>query len=214
MRALLLAPLLAFACTKPEPPPPPPPAPVPEPVKVEPAPEPAVADCVDLTFTDGNQGTYTVAEGESHVKHHFAVPEGKDALVLTVTWPDPAWTFEVTAGVGECPHAGTTHAKSEGKGSARLFLPATQLGPETKTFTPAEVWFLHLGAKGEPAPAVGATQAYTMAGQACKIVVPPAPEDPLAGRPAPAGPAHDPVLKERPMSIKERKAEGKGKKAH
>lgn len=209
--ALFLAPLFFAACTTPEPPPAPvEPPPVPDPVKIEKPAEPAVADCVDLTFTDGTEGTYTViADADSHGKQHFTMPEGKDVLVLTATWPDAAWEMEVAAGVGGCPHSGTTHATVTANGAARVFLPASQLSAETTTFTTGETWFIHLNAKGEHA--AGETVAYTMGGQACALVKPAAePPPPVAGH---AAPDHAPVVKVPPTSIKDKKAQGTGKAA-
>jgi hypothetical protein len=176
------------------------------PVQVEVAPEPAVADCVDLTFTDGNTGTYTVVEGgESHEKHHFNMPEGKDALVLKVTWPDDTWTMDVAAGQGGCPHSGTTRATVTATKDARLFIPATQIS-ETGPFTAGEVWFLHLGATGTHA--AGEAEPYTMAGQACTIVKPEA----APAVPGPSEVKHSPPMKASPAeTIRERKAQGAGK---
>jgi hypothetical protein len=213
MRAVLaLLPLFAFDCTTPPAPPAPPvPPPLaePTPVKAEPTPEPAIADCMDLAFADGNAGTYTVVQGgESHVKHHFIMPEGKDALVMTATWSDPTWEMDMAAGIGGCPHAGTTHATVAATGSARIFLPSTQLSAETATFTAGETWFLHLGAKGDHP--TGANVTYTMTGQACTIVKP-KPEVPAPAL-APTGEKHSAPLKATPAeAIRARKAEGGGK---
>ncbi len=189
---LSLALVMLAACTQEapppvEPPPAPEPAPEPEPVKAEPVPEPAMGDCVDLTFTEGAEGTYALAaaeehdhEGEgheghdhgeaeksahgSHVKHHFEMPEGKDSLVLDVTAPD-GWTFEVAAGVGHCPHHGTKHGAVEGSGTMHLYVPASAVGEEVANFTAGETWYVHLANKEAPADATEA--ALTFAGKAC-----------------------------------------------
>jgi hypothetical protein len=145
------------------------PAPEPEPVKADPVVEPAMADCVDLTFAEGAEVSYgaaAAAEGEaeeqepgheghvhtsSHVKHHFEMPEGKDALVVDVTWPAETWTLDVTTGTGGCPHSGKTYASAEGAGAAHLYVPASALGDDVTSFEAGSGWFVHLASKGDAA---------------------------------------------------------------
>jgi hypothetical protein len=149
-----------------EPAPAPEPAPEPEPVKAEPVAEPAMGDCVDLTFTEGAEASFGSPAAEhdehepgheghvhngSHVKHHFEMPEGKDALVVDVTWPAETWTLDVTAGTGGCPHSGKTYASVEGAGTAHLYVPASALGEEATSFEAGSGWFVHLAHKGEAA---------------------------------------------------------------
>jgi len=170
--AILSAALLLLAACGEEAPAPAPvepaPEPVvdPEPVNADPVVEPIMGDCVDLTFTEGSEvafGTPAVEDeqhepgqeghvhNDSHVKHHFEMPEGKDALVVDVTWPAETWTLEVTAGTGSCPHSGKTHASIEGAGSAHLYVPVAALGDEVSSFEAGSSWFVHLATKGEPA---------------------------------------------------------------
>ncbi len=170
-------------------------APDPEPVEPEPVPvaepepereplpvvEPEMTDCVDLTFDEGAEGSYALpAEGEeghdTHVKHHFEMPEGKDALVLDLT-ADEAWTFEVAAGVGACPHHGVTHGTVEGSGAIHLYVPANKLGDDVEAFPAGEKWYVHLDHKSEHE--AGTEAKFTMAGKVCTAVVPEA----AAGRP-------------------------------
>lgn len=149
-----------------EPAPAPAPTPEPEPAKAEPVVEPVMSDCAELTFTEGASGSYTITEGgDDHVKHHFEMPEGKDALVVDVTWPDEAWTFDVAAGVGVCPHHGKTYGTVEGTGSAHLYVPASAVAEDATSFPMSESWYVHLGAKGEQA--VDASVAFTLAAKAC-----------------------------------------------
>jgi hypothetical protein len=154
----------------------PPPAPEPEPVV-----EPAMVDCVDLSFAEGAEAQFgaPVEEGEEHaheegahvhhgghVKHHFEMPEGKDALVVDVTWPNHAWNLEVTTGLGGCPHSGTTYATVAGLGSAHLYVPASALGEDVATFEAGSGWFVHLANKGSEA---AEPVAVSFAAKACVI---------------------------------------------
>ncbi len=191
---------------------PPAPAPVvePEPVAAAPVIEPAMADCVDVTFAEGAEAAYgaPAAEGEveehepgqeghvhtsSHVKHHFEMPEGKDALVVDVTWPAETWTLDVTAGTGGCPHSGKTYASTEGAGSAHLYVPVSALGDEVTSFEAGSGWFVHLANKGESAEPV--TVAF--AAKACVAVKV---EAEAAAAPAPSKVAA-PVIKPGPKTI-------------
>jgi len=172
MRPVILsAALLLLAACGEEAPAPAPVEPAPEPVvepepAAEPVAEPIMGDCVDLTFTEGAEVAFgtPAAEGEqhepgqeghvhneSHVKHHFEMPEGKDALVVDVTWPAETWTLDVTAGTGGCPHSGKTYASIEGAGSAHLYVPVAALGDEVSSFEAGSSWFVHLATKGEAA---------------------------------------------------------------
>jgi hypothetical protein len=152
----------------------PPPAAEPEP---EPVVEPAVVDCVDVTLSQGAEVQFGAAPAEGgehdeaghahhdgHVRNHFEMPEGKDALVVDVTWPDHAWTLEVTTGTGGCPHSGKTYATAEGIGSAHLYVPASALGDDVATFEAGSGWFVHLANKGE---AAAEPVAVNMVAKAC-----------------------------------------------
>jgi hypothetical protein len=169
--AILPLVLLLSACTQEPAAPAPAPEPAPEPpAAMEPAPEedvPSFERCESITFTEGAQGEYAITEGgDDHVKHHFEMPEGIDTLVVDVTWPDAEWSFEIAAGVGHCPHHGTTHMTVQGgPGHGHILLPVAKVSEELETFTAGETWYVHLASKGERE--VGAKATFAMDGKAC-----------------------------------------------
>ena len=198
-----------------EPAPAPEPAPEPEPVKAEPVVEPAMADCVDLTFSQGAEASFgtPAAEGEgeeheagheghvhngSHVKHHFEMPEGKDSLVVDVTWPAETWTLDVTAGTGGCPHSGKTYASAEGAGSAHLYVPASALGDDVTSFEAGSGWFVHLANKGE---AAAEAVTVTFAAKACVATKVEAAAEPVKAVPPVVKPGAPKALDRGPKAI-------------
>jgi hypothetical protein len=127
------------------------------------------ADCVPISWTDGNGGQYTVnSAADDHVKHHFRMPEGTARLVLTTTW-DTAWNMQAKAGTGECPHSGTAYADDyNATGSITLELFPGDVEEGAETFTADTLWFSHLELyMVADAPADGETAVYAMDGLAC-----------------------------------------------
>jgi len=128
-----------------------------------------LADCVPISWTDGNGGQYTVnSAGDDHVKHHFNMPENTARLVLTTTW-DTDWNMQVKAGIGGCPHSGTVYADDyNANGSITLEVFPGDVEEGATTFTAGTQWFNHIELyMVADAPADGETTVYAMDGLAC-----------------------------------------------
>ncbi len=134
----------------------------------------------------------------SHVKHHFEMPEGKDALVIDVT-SDPAWTFEVAAGVGHCPHHGTKHAAIEGAENINVYVPATVLGEDATSFVAGETWYVHLANTSEHE--AGTSAKFTMAAKACVAQAVEAAAEPVKAIPPVVKPGAPKAIERGPKAI-------------
>jgi hypothetical protein len=134
----------------------------------------------------------------THVKHHFEMPEGKDALVIDVT-SDPAWTFEVAAGVGHCPHHGVKHGAVEGAENISVYVPASVLGEDATSFVAGETWYVHLANVSEHE--AGTAAAFTMAAKACVATKVEAAAEPVKAVPPVVKPGAPKAIERGPKAI-------------
>lgn len=125
-------------------------------------------ECVEVDFTDGSSGTYTIdSASDDHVKHHFDMPEGTTRLEATATWSETEWEMALDVGTGMCPHSGTSHVQVAGAGGELTAeVQASDLGLEA--FAPDETWFLHLGEDMPVDPDDGSTSDYAVSALACR----------------------------------------------
>jgi hypothetical protein len=131
-----------------------------------------VEDCQPVSFSDGDSGTYVVnSAGDDHVKHHFDMPENVHKLIVSGTW-DSDWTMELDAGIGFCPHSGTTYAETyDTGGSLSLELTPDLVEAEAAVFEAGVQWFAHFGLNMPVGgPEDGATAQYTVSAEACTWV--------------------------------------------
>lgn len=129
-------------------------------------------DCQPVSWSDGDSGTYVVnSAGDDHVKHHFDMPENVHKLIVSGTW-DSDWTMELDAGIGFCPHSGTTYAETyDTGGSLSLELTPDLVEAEAAVFEAGVQWFAHFGLNMPVGgPEDGATAQYTVSAEACTWV--------------------------------------------
>ncbi len=132
-----------------------------------------VEDCQPVSFTDGDGGTYVVnSAGDDHVKHHWDMPADVHKLIVGGTW-DSDWTMELDAGIGYCPHSGTTYAEDyNADGEVVLELTPDLVDAGAEVFEADVQWFAHFGLNMPVGgPADGETAGYTVWAEACTWVV-------------------------------------------
>jgi hypothetical protein len=124
--------------------------------------------CEDVAWTDGSSGTYTYdPAGDSDVKHHFDMPAGMTVLRAQVTWTRTEWDMALDAGLGGCPHSGTSYGSVDGEGGS-LELEVTAESQSLATFEEGEMHFVHLKENMPVNPETGETTDYAMAAQVCR----------------------------------------------
>ena len=132
-----------------------------------------VEDCQPITFSDGDSGTYVVnSAADDHVKHHFDMPEGVHKIIVSGAW-DTDWNMELDAGIGFCPHSGTTYAETyDATGEISLELTPDLVDGSAETFEAGVQWFAHFGLNmAVGGPDDGETAEYGVAAEACTMVV-------------------------------------------
>ncbi len=97
------------------------------------------------TWIDGSRGEMSIAEGlDSHVKHHWIMPQGVTRVIGVVTWDNPEFKLDLAVGVGGCPHSGEEAARANSDTSPAMVEFVAQ-----GNLTEAQ-WFAHSGATNEP----------------------------------------------------------------
>ncbi|MCK4717061.1 MAG: hypothetical protein KAT70_00215 [Thermoplasmata archaeon] len=124
----------------------------------------ATCEDIPIVFTDGSGGTMPIPVAganvlETHVKHHFEMPENMTKVTVTFTW-DPTWELELSIGTGDCPHSGEELASE-----------ISSAGEATITFEDENglttgAWFAHLG-DTNPGSHRGESCDYQVVGELC-----------------------------------------------
>ena len=131
-----------------------------------------VEDCQQVGWTDGSGGTYLVnSAADDHVKHHWDMPENAHKIIVVGTW-DSDWTMELDAGIGYCPHSGTTyHEDYNATGEVAYEVTPDAVNASDAVFEAGVQWFAHFGLNMPVGgPDDGETAEYALDVQACTWV--------------------------------------------
>lgn len=95
----------------------------------------------EVFFSDGSGGKISVPPSgyePQHLRYHFRMSDGAKRMLAILTWERPGVELELAAGLGQCPHHGTTLARQT---SARSPIVLDLAVPPD---APPERWFCHV----------------------------------------------------------------------